>query len=97
MTTELRALAAKRGADDLLELHDPVARIMLREKGLHPYHDFPTGPAYHLMGIDIPTFAHLRDGADHRLDRAHHGAAGVQPPDPPAVRLPGPGRAHLTA
>ena len=27
-----------------------------RGKGIHPNLDFPTGPAYHLMGFDIPTF-----------------------------------------
>jgi citrate synthase len=56
---------------------------MLAEKNIHPNLDFPAGPAYYLMGFDIPIFtpifvcsritgwaAHvLEQGADNRLIR----------------------------
>jgi citrate synthase len=29
---------------------------MLKEKNIHPNLDFPAGPAYYLMGFDIPLF-----------------------------------------
>ena len=33
-----------------------LARVMLTEKNIHPNLDFPAGPAYYLMGFDIPMF-----------------------------------------
>jgi citrate synthase len=56
---------------------------MLAEKNIHPNLDFPAGPAYYLMGFDIPLFtpifvcsritgwaAHvLEQAADNRLIR----------------------------
>jgi 2-methylcitrate synthase/citrate synthase II len=33
-----------------------LARVMLAEKNIHPNLDFPAGPAYYLMGFDIPMF-----------------------------------------
>ncbi len=32
---------------------------MLQEKGIHPNLDFPTGPAYYLMGFDIDMFTSI--------------------------------------
>ena len=29
---------------------------MFDRTGIHPNLDYPSGPAYHLMGFDIPTF-----------------------------------------
>jgi 2-methylcitrate synthase/citrate synthase II len=60
-----------------------LASVMLAEKNIHPNLDFPAGPAYYLMGFDIPIFtpifvcsritgwaAHvLEQGADNRLIR----------------------------
>ncbi|BDG73084.1 bifunctional 2-methylcitrate synthase/citrate synthase [Roseomonas fluvialis] len=60
-----------------------LAQVMLTEKNIHPNLDFPAGPAYYLMGFDIPMFtpifvcsritgwaAHvLEQGADNRLIR----------------------------
>ena len=56
MRQALDELAPLKGADGLLALYDNLERAMLQEKGIHPNLDFPTGPAYHLMGFDIPTF-----------------------------------------
>ncbi|WP_431268490.1 bifunctional 2-methylcitrate synthase/citrate synthase [Dankookia sp. P2] len=60
-----------------------LADEMLTKKNIHPNLDFPAGPAYHLMGFEIPLFtplfvasritgwsAHvLEQGADNRLIR----------------------------
>jgi citrate synthase len=40
----------------LLALYDALASAMLAEKGLHPNLDYPSGPAYHLIGFDTPIF-----------------------------------------
>jgi 2-methylcitrate synthase/citrate synthase II len=66
-----------------METSAVLARVMLAEKNIHPNLDFPAGPAYYLMGFDIPMFtpifvcsritgwaAHvLEQGADNRLIR----------------------------
>jgi 2-methylcitrate synthase/citrate synthase II len=39
-----------------METSRVLAEIMLREKNIHPNLDFPAGPAYYLMGFDIPMF-----------------------------------------
>ncbi len=39
-----------------LEISDIVQGIMINEKGIYPNLDFPTGPAYYLMGFDIDMF-----------------------------------------
>ncbi|MCD0452983.1 bifunctional 2-methylcitrate synthase/citrate synthase [Actinocorallia sp. API 0066] len=56
MEAALRELAAARGADRLMALYDALRGAMVEAKGIHPNLDYPTGPAYHLMGFDIPTF-----------------------------------------
>jgi citrate synthase len=33
-----------------------LERVMVEEKGIHPNLDFPTGPAYHLMGFPTEAF-----------------------------------------
>lgn len=32
---------------------------MADRKAIHPNLDYPAGPAYHLMGFDVPTFTPL--------------------------------------
>ena len=59
MAASLRTLAAASGADRLMELYTAVEETMLAEKAIHPNLDFPTGPAYYLMGFDIPMFTPL--------------------------------------
>ena len=56
MDAALRDLAAAKGADRLMALYDALREAMAEAKGIHPNLDYPTGPAYHLMGFDIPTF-----------------------------------------
>jgi citrate synthase len=42
-----------------LEMTQVLEETMLREKGIHPNLDFPTGPAYYLMGFDIDMFTSI--------------------------------------
>jgi citrate synthase len=78
-----------------------LAAEMLRQKNIHPNLDFPTGPAYYLMGWDIPLFtpifvasritgwaAHVfEQGADNRLIRPLSAYTGLeQRPVPPMSR-----------
>lgn len=56
MEAALRDLAERRGARELIDLYDRLGTAMVREKNIHPNLDYPTGPAYYLMGFDIPTF-----------------------------------------
>jgi citrate synthase len=61
MLLALEEMAARGGqeAADLMGIYRGLETTMFREKGLHPNLDFPSGPAYHLMGFDIPTFTPL--------------------------------------
>ena len=77
-----------------------LAKIMLDRKNIHPNLDFPAGPAYYLMGFDIPLFtpifvcsritgwaAHvLEQAADNRLIRPLSVYTGVE--QRPVVPLP---------
>lgn len=56
MRAALERLAKLKGADDLLALYENLEQAMMEEKGIHPNLDFPSGPAYHLMGFDTPMF-----------------------------------------
>jgi len=49
-------LAALRRGQQLLGLYETLAEAVLEATGLHPNLDYPTGPAYHLIGFDTPTF-----------------------------------------
>jgi citrate synthase len=42
-----------------LEMTEVLEETMLEEKGIHPNLDFPTGPAYYLMGFDIGMFTSI--------------------------------------
>ncbi|MFD4422532.1 bifunctional 2-methylcitrate synthase/citrate synthase [Agromyces sp. NPDC058484] len=44
---------------DLLELYVALEQAMADRKGIKPNLDYPTGPAYHLMGFDTETFTPL--------------------------------------
>ena len=56
MHRALVRMAEARGAGGLMELYAAVERAMTDRKGLHPNLDYPAGPAYHLMGFDVPMF-----------------------------------------
>jgi len=38
------------------KIYDIVEKVMIKEKNIHPNVDYPTGPAYHLMGFDTDFF-----------------------------------------
>lgn len=43
-------------AREYWEMSRILDRVMVREKNIYPNLDFPTGPAYYLMGFEIPIF-----------------------------------------
>ncbi|GAB3694802.1 bifunctional 2-methylcitrate synthase/citrate synthase [Nocardiopsis oceani] len=59
MHDALGKLAELKGADGLMELYEAMERAMAERKAIHPNLDYPAGPAYHLMGFEVPTFTPL--------------------------------------
>ena len=59
MAKSLKKVATLEKADKLMALYAAVQDAMLAEKNIHPNLDFPTGPAYYLMGFDIAVFTPL--------------------------------------
>ncbi|WP_433876620.1 bifunctional 2-methylcitrate synthase/citrate synthase [Sinomonas atrocyanea] len=59
MKAALDDLIAFYGRPEILGLYDGLEQSMDEAKGIKPNLDYPTGPAYHLMGFDIPTFTPL--------------------------------------
>ena len=91
MTAALTKVAAVRDGQRWLDIYRVLESAMLATTGIKPNLDFPTGPAYYLMGFDIAELhTDFRDEQDHRVDRAHHGAGGIERADPAAERLFGP-------
>jgi 2-methylcitrate synthase/citrate synthase II len=56
MTKYAEKMAEVVGDRRWMETSRVLAAKMLREKNIHPNLDFPAGPAYYLMGFDIPLF-----------------------------------------
>ena len=57
MRTSLELLADKSDEGRrLMAVYDRLESAMRETKGLYPNLDYATGPAYYLMGFDIPTF-----------------------------------------
>jgi 2-methylcitrate synthase/citrate synthase II len=56
MTKYAEKMAEVVGDRRWMETSRVLAAKMLRVKGIHPNLDFPAGPAYYLMGFDIPLF-----------------------------------------
>ena len=42
-----------------MALYEALEKAMVERKGIHPNLDYPAGPAYSLMGFEIPTFTPL--------------------------------------
>jgi citrate synthase len=59
MKKALDSLAETRDVRLWVDIYEGLERIMVEEKGIYPNLDLPTGPAYYLMGFDIPTFTPL--------------------------------------
>ncbi|PPG07841.1 MULTISPECIES: bifunctional 2-methylcitrate synthase/citrate synthase [unclassified Rathayibacter] len=59
MDAALRRLAEHEGAGEMMELYDALAAAMAERTGILPNLDYPSGPAYRLMGFDTGIFTPL--------------------------------------
>ena len=59
MKAALDLLVAEHGADDMAALYDALAATMDARKSIKPNLDYPSGPAYNLLGFDTATFTPL--------------------------------------
>lgn len=59
MEAAMRRLAEHEGAAELVELYDALAAAMAARTGILPNLDYPSGPAYRLMGFDTEIFTPL--------------------------------------
>jgi citrate synthase len=56
MKEALKRIAAVRDGQRWLDIYEVLEKGMAEANGIKPNLDFPTGPAYHLMGFDIGMF-----------------------------------------
>jgi 2-methylcitrate synthase len=56
MKAALDTLIAKYERPDLAALYDALEAAMAEQKSILPNLDYPSGPAYHLIGFDTPNF-----------------------------------------
>lgn len=56
MKAALDSLVAESGRHDLGALYDALERAMVAAKGILPNLDYPSGPAYHILGFDTESF-----------------------------------------
>ncbi|UWF77323.1 bifunctional 2-methylcitrate synthase/citrate synthase [Microbacterium neungamense] len=59
MKAALDTLIEHYGRPDVAELYDTLEREFVARKGIHPNLDYPSGPAYNLIGFDTLTFTPL--------------------------------------
>ncbi|MDN3310370.1 bifunctional 2-methylcitrate synthase/citrate synthase [Microbacterium oryzae] len=59
MRTALETLAEHYDRPDVLELYTTLEDEFVRRKGIYPNLDYPSGPAYSLIGFDTLTFTPL--------------------------------------
>ena len=59
MKAALDTLVAHYDRADVAALYDRLETEFVARKGIHPNLDYPSGPAYHLMGFDTLTFTPL--------------------------------------
>lgn len=59
MKTALQQVAAVRDGQRWLDIYNVLESAMFAATKIKPNLDFPTGPAYYLMGFDIPSFTPL--------------------------------------
>lgn len=59
MKAALDVLIAERGATELIALYDALEADFVARKGIYPNLDYPSGPAYHLLGFDTEVFTPL--------------------------------------
>jgi 2-methylcitrate synthase len=51
-----RKMAEFTGESKWLDMEDILESVMMEQKNIHPNLDFPSGPAYYMMGFDIDMF-----------------------------------------
>lgn len=56
MKEALKRVAAARDGQNWLDIYEVLEKGMAQANGIKPNLDFPTGPAYYLMGFDIGAF-----------------------------------------
>ncbi|MFX1757456.1 bifunctional 2-methylcitrate synthase/citrate synthase [Rhodococcus sp. As11] len=56
MKTAFLEVAALTGGEKWVQMYEILEKTMAEATGIEPNLDFPTGPAYHLMGFDIEVF-----------------------------------------
>ena len=59
MKAALDSLVEHYDATELAALYDELEREFVSRRGIYPNLDYPSGPAYHLMGFDTLTFTPL--------------------------------------
>jgi 2-methylcitrate synthase len=59
MEAAMRRLIEEHHADDMLALYETLETAMNERKNIKPNLDYPSGPAYHLLGFDTLTFTPL--------------------------------------
>jgi citrate synthase len=59
MKAALDTLIDHYDAAEMAELYDALESEFVSRKGIYPNLDYPSGPAYHLIGYDTPTFTPL--------------------------------------
>lgn len=59
MKAALDTLVEHYDADDLAALYEELESEFVARKGIYPNLDYPSGPAYHLIGFDTLTFTPL--------------------------------------
>jgi 2-methylcitrate synthase/citrate synthase II len=59
MKAALDVLIAERQATELIALYDALEADFVSRKGIYPNLDYPSGPAYHLLGFDTEVFTPL--------------------------------------
>jgi citrate synthase len=56
MTKYFHDMAALKDGQKWVEIERILEKTMVEKKNIHPNLDYPVGPAYYLMGFDIPVF-----------------------------------------
>jgi len=56
MTKYFHDMAALKDGQKWIEIENILQKTMLEKKNIHPNLDYPVGPAYYLMGFEIPIF-----------------------------------------
>jgi citrate synthase len=56
MTKYFHDMADLKGGQKWIEIENILQKTMLEKKNIHPNLDYPVGPAYYLMGFEIPIF-----------------------------------------